>query len=60
MAFELILPFFPETIQALIEFGADVHAKSAKGETALDFARWRGQTALVELLKKQGVKVTQL
>lgn len=45
-----------QTIQLLIEQGADVHAKSARGETALDFALRQGQTPLVDLLKKQGVK----
>ena len=42
------------TMQALIQRGADVNAKGPAGETALDAARQRGQTAIVELLTKAG------
>ena len=43
-----------ETIRALLERGADLNAKSAKGETALDVAQRKGATPIVELLKKSG------
>jgi ankyrin repeat protein len=46
-----------ETVQALIEHGADINAKN-NGETALSMARLRGQTAVVELLKKAGAMET--
>jgi hypothetical protein len=45
-----------ESVQALIDLGADVHAKAANGMTPLDFARRRGQTPIVELLVKAGAK----
>jgi ankyrin repeat protein len=47
-----------EMVQALIEHGADVNAKGNNGETALSMARLRGQTAVVELLKKAGAAET--
>jgi ankyrin repeat protein len=49
-----------ETVQALIEHGADVNAKGNNGETALNMARLRGQTPVVELLKKAGATETSL
>jgi hypothetical protein len=48
---------FPlDAIKTLIARGADVNAKSAKGETALDFARRHGQTPVVDLLTSAGAK----
>jgi ankyrin repeat protein len=44
------------TVKALIDKGADVNARSAKGQSALDFAKLRGQTAVVDLLVKAGAK----
>ena len=45
-----------ETVQALIERGADVNAKSPDGKTALDFAKQRGDTAVVDLLIRSGAR----
>ncbi|PYU30931.1 MAG: hypothetical protein DMG31_13045 [Acidobacteria bacterium] len=45
-----------ETVKALIDQGADVKAKSADGQTALDFAKRLGDTPIVDLLIKAGVK----
>jgi len=44
------------TVKALIDKGVDVNAKTAQGQTALDFAKLRGQTAVVDLLVKAGAK----
>jgi ankyrin repeat protein len=45
-----------ETVKSLIARGADPNAKSPEGRTALDFARLRGSTAVVDLLVKAGAK----
>ena len=43
-----------DTVKVLIADGAEVNATTPEGRTALDFARQRGQTPLVELLTKAG------
>jgi squalene cyclase len=43
-----------EVVQTLIARGADVNARSARGETALGLARLRGATPVVDLLIKAG------
>jgi ankyrin repeat protein len=48
--------FSPGTIQLLLDSGADLNAKSASGETALDIARRSGQKGVVDLLVKAGAK----
>ena len=45
-----------ETIKRLIAGGADVNAKNPHGQTAIDFARARGKTAVVDLLIQSGAK----
>jgi ankyrin repeat protein len=45
-----------EVVRTLVNRGADVNAKSTKGETALDFAKQKGATAVVDLLIKAGAK----
>jgi ankyrin repeat protein len=45
-----------DTVKALLAHGADVNAKNAAGETALDLARRRGRTPVVELLIQAGAK----
>jgi len=45
-----------DSIRTLLERGADVNAKDARGRTALDVARQRGATPIVELLLKAGAK----
>jgi ankyrin repeat protein len=45
-----------DTVKRLIAGGADVNAKNPRGETALDFARGRGKTAVVDLLVETGAK----
>lgn len=45
-----------ESIRVLLDLGADVHAKAANGMTALDFARRRGPTPVVDLLVQAGAK----
>lgn len=48
---------FPEdAVQALIERGADVNAKSPAGETALGMARLRGDTPITRLLIRAGAR----
>ena len=45
-----------DTVKSLIERGADLNAKDPAGRTALDFAKQRGSTAVVDLLAKAGAK----
>jgi hypothetical protein len=45
-----------DTVKSLIEHGADLDAKTPEGKTALDFARLRGATPVVDLLVKAGAK----
>jgi len=45
-----------ETVKRLIAGGADVNAKNPRGQVALDFARARGKTAVVDLLVEAGAK----
>jgi len=44
----------PETIQLLIDRGADVHGKDVDGLTALDYARRVGRKPIVDVLVKAG------
>jgi ankyrin repeat protein len=46
----------PDTVKRLIAAGADVNAKNPRGQTALDYARARGKTAVVDLLTAAGAK----
>jgi ankyrin repeat protein len=43
-----------DTIRALLDQGADLNAKGPEGKTALDVARQRGATPVVDLLLKAG------
>jgi ankyrin repeat protein len=47
-----------ESAQSLIQGGADVRIKDEMGRTALAYAKERGHTEVVEMLKKaeKGVK----
>jgi len=45
-----------ETVKFLIERGADLNAKNLDGKTALDLAKQRGSTPVVDLLVKAGAK----
>jgi ankyrin repeat protein len=54
MASSATLP--SSTVKDLIDRGADVNVKSAKGDTALDLARRHGQTPVVEMLIKSGAR----
>jgi ankyrin repeat protein len=45
-----------ETVELLLKRGADPKAKAMNGETPLSLAIKRGNTAIVELLKKAGAK----
>jgi ankyrin repeat protein len=47
----------PDTlVKSLLDKGADINAKGPRGETALDLAKQRGNTPVVDLLVKAGVK----
>jgi ankyrin repeat protein len=45
-----------ETVRLLIAKGANVHAQDWKGDTALDWASLRGETNIVQLLRKASGK----
>ena len=45
-----------DTVKALVARGADADLKTKKGRTALDFAREKDHTGVVELLRKHGAK----
>ena len=45
-----------EAVKSLIARGADVNAKNAEGRSAIDFARLRGSTPILDLLVKAGAK----
>lgn len=45
-----------EAVKTLISRGADVNAKNAEGRSAMDFARLRGPTPVVDLLAGAGAK----
>lgn len=45
-----------DAIKALITRGADVNARNAEGRSAMDFAKLRGTTPVVDLLAKAGAK----
>jgi ankyrin repeat protein len=47
-----------DVVRMLIENGADIHAKSPAGQTALDFARRQGETSVVSFLIKAGATAT--
>ena len=55
--FMQLVPTHDEVV-ALLERGADLHARTAQGETALDFAKQRGRTPVVDLLIKAGAEET--
>lgn len=45
-----------EAVKTLIARGCDVNARNAEGRSAMDFARLRGATPVVDLLAKAGAK----
>ena len=45
-----------DAVKALIARGADVNAKNVEGRSAMDFAKLRGATPIVDLLAKAGAK----
>ena len=47
-----------ESVQALIDRGADLHARGPNGENALDLARQHGRSPLVPVLSKAGLSET--
>ena len=49
-----------EEVKLLIDRGADVNAKSASGQTALDIAKLRGDTPIVDLLVRSGAKTASV
>jgi ankyrin repeat protein len=48
----------PDLIQALIDRGADVHAKSIQGLSALDYALRLGRQPVIDVLTRAGVQPT--
>lgn len=45
-----------ESVKTLIARGCDVNARNAEGRSAMDFAKLRGATPVVDLLAKAGAK----
>ncbi|HXF39825.1 MAG TPA: ankyrin repeat domain-containing protein [Blastocatellia bacterium] len=45
-----------DAVKTLIDRGCDINAKNAEGRSAMDFARLRGATPVVDLLTKAGAK----
>jgi ankyrin repeat protein len=45
-----------DAVKAMIDRGADVNVRNPKGQTALDLAKGRGQTPVVDLLVQAGAK----
>jgi ankyrin repeat protein len=45
-----------EGVKTLIARGADVNARNAEGRSAIDFAKLRGATSVVDLLAKAGAR----
>ena len=45
-----------DSVKSLIARGADVNARNAEGRSAMDFARLRGATPVVDLLARAGAK----
>ena len=45
-----------EVVKCLIDRGVDVNARNPEGRTALDFAKQRGSTSVVDVLKNAGAK----
>ena len=47
---------YPGTAKLLLDAGADVNAKDARGETPLMHAMERNHTEVIEILKTAGAK----
>jgi len=45
-----------DVLELLLAHGADVNAKTEKGQTAISLAKEKGHTEIVELLRKHGAK----
>ena len=45
-----------ETVEALLDKGADINAKDKYGKTVLMRAEYAGQTEIVRLLKQAGAR----
>jgi hypothetical protein len=50
----------PDAVDLLIGRGGDVNARGPQGETPLSLAKLRGNTAVVEMLRKSGAQDTAL
>ncbi|WP_297295221.1 ankyrin repeat domain-containing protein [uncultured Brachyspira sp.] len=52
----VIFDYNPELAKLLIEAGADINAKDKDGNTALDYARYRNNSEIEQLLIEKGAK----
>ncbi|CAI8043477.1 Serine/threonine-protein phosphatase 6 regulatory ankyrin repeat subunit A, partial [Geodia barretti] len=47
-----------ETVQRLLEAGANVNQQNKNGQTPVYFASWKGHTAVVKLLIENGADIS--
>ncbi|MEI0539122.1 ankyrin repeat domain-containing protein, partial [Brachyspira pulli] len=52
----VIFDYNTELAKLLIESGADINAKDKDGNTALDYARYRDNSEIEQLLIEKGAK----
>jgi ankyrin repeat protein len=53
---DIIVYLDKDSVELILEEGADINAKDKKGETALDYALDLGKKEIIELLLKYGAK----
>ena len=48
--------FYPEIVEILVKAGADVNAKNNYGRTVLSYAKDKGNTKIIKILKEAGAR----